>query len=67
MKRKKRKRKRRTSYGYRKKDDSVIMNSFIELVKQQNETNKMLIDKISKISGGTTNTFNNCNNKKLNG
>ena len=49
-----------------KKEDSVIMSSFIELVKQQNETNKMLIDKISKIGGGTTtNTFNNCNNKNL--
>ena len=50
-----------------KEEDSAIMHSFIELVKQQNETNKMLIDKISKIGTGntTTNTFNNCNNKHL--
>jgi hypothetical protein len=48
-----------------KKEDSVIMNSFLELVKQQNETNKLLTDTISKIGTGTTNTFNNCNNKNL--
>ena len=48
-----------------KKEDSVIINSFLELVKQQNETNKLLTDTISKIGTGTTNTFNNCNNKNL--
>ena len=64
-KKKKKKEKDAPVMVVKKKEDSVIMNSFIELVKQQNETNKMLIDKISKIGGGTTNTFNNCNNKNL--